>query len=403
MTTASTTPASPRARTAMLVLVALSVCHGLNDTIQSLLPALYPLLEANFALSFTQIGLIHLVFQCTASLLQPAVGFFTDKRPMFRLSTIGMGASLSGLLILAWAGHYWLLLVAAACIGIGSSIFHPDSSRVARTASGGRFGFAQSLFQVGGNTGTAIGPLLAAYIVLPNGQASVAWFTVLALVAMVLLWNVGSWAHARHLEARSAGQAARPQALPLPRRQVVTAITILAALIFSKYIYVASMTSFYTFFLIERFGVPVQTSQLLLFVFLGAVAAGTFIGGPVGDRVGRKPVIWVSILGVLPFTLMLPHASLTWTVVLSAVIGFVIASAFSAILVYAQGLVPGRVGMISGLFFGFAFGVAGIGAALLGMLADARGIDFVFRVCAFLPLIGVLAAFLPPDRTMIRR
>ena len=354
MTTASTTPASPEARTAMLVLVALSVCHGLNDTIQSLLPALYPLLEANFALSFTQIGLIHLVFQCTASLLQPAVGLVTDKRPMFRLSTIGMGASLTGLLMLAWAGHYWLLLVAAGCVGIGSSIFHPDSSRVARTASGGRFGFAQSLFQVGGNTGTAIGPLLAAYIVLPNGQASVAWFTALALVAMVLLWNVGSWAHARHLEARSAGKATAPQPLPLPRRQVVTAITILAALIFSKYIYVASMTSFYTFFLIERFGVPVQTSQLLLFVFLGAVAAGTFIGGPVGDKVGRKPVIWVSILGVLPFTLMLPHASLFWTVVLSAVIGFVIASAFSAILVYAQGLVPGRVGMISGLFFGFA-------------------------------------------------
>ncbi|HVH04246.1 MAG TPA: MFS transporter [Amaricoccus sp.] len=403
MTTASTTPASPEARTAMLVLVALSVCHGLNDTIQSLLPALYPLLEANFALSFTQIGLIHLVFQCTASLLQPAVGLVTDKRPMFRLSTIGMGASLTGLLMLAWAGHYWLLLVAAGCVGIGSSIFHPDSSRVARTASGGRFGFAQSLFQVGGNTGTAIGPLLAAYIVLPNGQASVAWFTALALVAMVLLWNVGSWAHARHLEARSAGKATAPQPLPLPRRQVVTAITILAALIFSKYIYVASMTSFYTFFLIERFGVPVQTSQLLLFVFLGAVAAGTFIGGPVGDKVGRKPVIWVSILGVLPFTLMLPHASLFWTVVLSAVIGFVIASAFSAILVYAQGLVPGRVGMISGLFFGFAFGVAGIGAALLGMLADARGIGFVFRVCAFLPLIGVLAAFLPPDRTLTRR
>ena len=403
MTTASTTPASPEARTAMLVLVALSVCHGLNDTIQSLLPALYPLLEANFALSFTQIGLIHLVFQCTASLLQPAVGLVTDKRPMFRLSTIGMGASLTGLLMLAWAGHYWLLLVAAGCVGIGSSIFHPDSSRVARTASGGRFGFAQSLFQVGGNTGTAIGPLLAAYIVLPNGQASVAWFTALALVAMVLLWNVGSWAHARHLEARSAGKATAPQPLPLPRRQVVTAITILAALIFSKYIYVASMTSFYTFFLIERFGVPVQTSQLLLFVFLGAVAAGTFIGGPVGDKVGRKPVIWVSILGVLPFTLMLPHASLFWTVVLSAVIGFVIASAFSAILVYAQGLVPGRVGMISGLFFGFAFGVAGIGAALLGMLADARGIGFVFRVCAFLPLIGVLAAFLPPVRTLTRR
>ena len=394
---------TPEARAAMLVLVALSVCHLLNDTIQSLLPALYPLLEENYALTFTQIGMIHFVFQVTASLLQPAVGLVTDRRPMFRLSTIGMGASLLGLVILAWAGHYWMLLAAAACIGIGSSIFHPDSSRVARTASGGRFGFAQSLFQVGGNTGSALGPLLAAYIVLPLGQPSVAWFTLLALVAMVLLWNVGTWARAQHLASASAAKAAIPQALPLSRRRVIGAIAVLAALIFSKYIYVASLTSFYTFFLIERFGVPVQTSQLLLFVFLGAVAAGTFIGGPVGDKVGRKPVIWVSILGVLPFTLMLPHASLFWTVVLSAVIGFVIASAFSAILVYAQGLVPGRVGMISGLFFGFAFGVAGVGAALLGMLADARGIDFVFRVCAFLPLIGVLAALLPPDRALTRR
>ena len=305
--------------------------------------------------------------------------------------------------MLAYAGHYWMLLAAAACVGIGSSIFHPNSSRVARTASGGRFGFAQSLFQVGGNTGTAIGPLLAAFIVLPRGQASVAWFTLLALVAMVLLWNVGTWARAQHLASASAAEAAIPQALPLSRRRVIGAIAVLAALIFSKYIYVASLTSFYTFFLIERFGVSVQTSQLLLFVFLGAVAAGTFIGGPVGDRIGRKPVIWISILGVLPFTLALPYAGFGWTVVLSAIIGFVIASAFSAILVYAQGLVPGRVGMISGLFFGFAFGVAGVGAALLGMLADARGIDFVFRVCAFLPLIGVLAALLPPDRALTRR
>jgi FSR family fosmidomycin resistance protein-like MFS transporter len=403
MTTASPTLATPEARTATLVLVALSVCHLLNDTIQSLLPALYPLLEANFALSFTQIGMIHLVFQVTASLLQPAVGLVTDKRPMFRLSTIGMGASLAGLVILAFAGHYWMLLVAAACIGIGSSIFHPDSSRVARAASGGRYGFAQSLFQVGGNTGTAIGPLLAAFVVLPLGQPSVALFTVLALLAMVLLWNVGTWARARHLASRAAGKPAAALALPLARRRVIAAIAVLAALIFSKYIYVASLTSFYTFFLIERFGVSVQTSQLLLFVFLGAVAAGTFIGGPVGDRVGRKPVIWVSILGPLPFTLALPHASLGWTVALSAIVGFMIASAFSAILVYAQGLVPGRVGMISGLFFGFAFGVAGVGAALLGMLADWKGIDFVFQACAFLPLIGLLAAFLPPDRVLLRR
>ena len=386
----------------MLVLVALSVCHMLNDTIQSLLPALYPVLEANFALSFTQIGLMHLVFQCTASLLQPGVGLLTDRRPMFRLSTAGMGASLCGLLILAFAHSYWALLVAAAAVGVGSSIFHPDSSRIARSASGGRYGFAQSLFQVGGNTGTALGPLLAAFVVLPLGQPSVALFTVLALVAMVLLWNVGSWARAHHLATRAAGAAAVPP-LPLPLPRVVGAIVVLALLIFSKYVYVASMTSFYTFFLIERFGVSVRISQVLLFVFLGAVAAGTFIGGPIGDRIGRKPVIWISIFGALPFTLMLPHASFGWTVALSAIIGFIIASAFSAILVYAQGLVPGRIGMISGLFFGCAFGVAGIGAALLGMLADWKGIGFVFQVYAFLPLIGLLTVLLPPDRTLMRR
>ena len=386
----------------MLVLVALSVCHMLNDTIQSLLPALYPVLEANFALSFTQIGLMHLVFQCTASLLQPGVGLLTDRRPMFRLSTAGMGASLCGLLILAFAHSYWALLVAAAAVGVGSSIFHPDSSRIARTASGGRYGFAQSVFQVGGNTGTAIGPLLAAFVVLPLGQRSVALFTVLALVAMVLLWNVGRWARAQHRASRKAG-APKALPLPLPLARVVGVIVVLALLIFSKYVYVASMTSFYTFFLIERFGVSVRTSQVLLFVFLGAVAAGTFIGGPIGDRIGRKPVIWISILGALPFTLMLPHASFGWTVALSAIIGFIIASAFSAILVYAQGLVPGRIGMISGLFFGFAFGVAGIGAAALGVLADAKGIGFVFQVCAFLPLIGLLTVLLPPDRTLMRR
>jgi FSR family fosmidomycin resistance protein-like MFS transporter len=321
---------------------------------------------------------------------------------MFRLSTAGMGASLLGLLILASAQHYWALLLAAMAIGLGSSIFHPDSSRVARAASGGRYGFAQSLFQVGGNTGTAIGPLLAAFIVLPLGQPSVAWFSILALVAMVLLWNVGTWARAQHLRS-AAGRKPGAEPLPLPRRQVIGAIVVLALLVFSKYVYVASLTSYYTFYLIETFGVSVQHSQLLLFVFLGAVAAGTFIGGPIGDRVGRKAVIWVSILGVLPFTLALPHANLVWTVVLSAIIGVVIASAFSAILVYAQQLVPGRVGMISGLFFGFAFGVAGVGAGLLGMLADWKGIGFVFQVCAFLPLIGLLAALLPSDRSLIQR
>lgn len=399
-TTVSTPPqASPEARTAFMVLLALSLCHLLNDTIQSLLPAIYPVLQRNYALTFTQIGVLHMVFQATASLLQPAVGLYTDKRPMFRLSTIGMGASLAGLVILAYATHYWALLAAAAMIGIGSSIFHPDSSRVARTASGGRFGFAQSLFQVGGNTGTAIGPLLAAFVVLPFGQPAIAWFSVLALLAMVILWNVGTWARAQHVARRAAGAAAAP-ASPLPPRRVAFVLGILGILVLSKYLYVASLTSFYTFYLIERFGVSVRESQLLLFLFLGAVAAGTFAGGPIGDRVGRKVVIWVSILGILPFTLILPHVNLFWTAMLSVVIGLVIASAFSAILVYAQQLVPGRVGAISGLFFGFAFGVAGIGAAALGMLADWKGIIWVYNVCAFLPILGLFAAFLPADRDL---
>jgi FSR family fosmidomycin resistance protein-like MFS transporter len=404
MTTTSlgTPSGSAETRTAFAVLAALSLCHLLNDTIQSLLPAIYPVLQENYALTFTQIGVLHFVFQVTASLLQPAVGLYTDKRPMFRLSTAGMGASLIGLLILAFAHHYWALLLAAMAIGIGSSIFHPDSSRVARTASGGRYGFAQSFFQVGGNTGSAIGPLLAAYVVLPFGQPSIAWFSALALLGMLVLWNVGSWAKARHREARAA-RAAAPAAPPLPHRRVVWTIVVLAVLVFSKYIYLASLTSYYTFFLIERFGVSVKQSQLLLFLFLAAVAAGTLAGGPIGDRVGRKAVIWVSILGVLPFTLALPHANLFWTAVLSVVIGLVIASAFSAILVYAQQLVPGRVGMISGLFFGFAFGIAGIGAAALGMLADWKGILFVYRVCAFLPLFGLLAVFLPADNIIRQR
>ncbi|MFT3975056.1 MAG: MFS transporter [Amaricoccus sp.] len=398
----STAPApSPETRTAMAVLLALSLCHLLNDTIQSLLPAIYPVLHQNYALTFTQIGFLHFVFQVTASLLQPAVGFVTDKRPMFRLATAGMGASLIGLVLLAFAAHYWVMLLAAAAIGIGSSIFHPDSSRNARTASGGRYGFAQSLFQVGGNTGSAIGPLLAAYIVLPFGQSSIAWFSVLALTGMVLLWNVGSWARAQHVRRR-ASRAPAPESA-LPQRKVIVVIGILAMLVFSKYLYLASLTSYYTFFLIERFGVSVRDAQLLLFVFLGAVALGTFAGGPIGDRIGRKAVIWVSILGVLPFTLALPYANLFWTAVLSAIIGVILASAFSAIIVYAQQLVPNRVGMISGLFFGFAFGVAGVGAALLGMVADARGILFVYHVCSFLPLLGLLTVFLPADNAIRRR
>ncbi len=388
-------------RTALAVLVALSFCHLLNDTIQSLLPALYPVFQKNYALTFTQIGFLHFAFQVTASILQPAVGLVTDRRPMFRLATAGMGASLVGLVVLAFAGHYGMLVAAAMMIGLGSAIFHPDSSRVARAASGGRFGFAQSLFQVGGNTGTAIGPLLAAWVVLPFGQSSVAWFSVLALVAMVLLWNVGSWAREHHRRS-AARRATGVEAMPLPYRRTLVIIAILGLLVFSKYVYVASLTSFYTFFLIEKFGVSVQTSQMLLFVFLGAVALGTFAGGPIGDRIGRKAVIWVSILGVLPFTLALPHANLLWTVILSFIIGVIIASAFSAILVYAQQLVPGNVGMISGLFFGFAFGIAGVGAALLGMLADARGIGFVYQVCAFLPAIGLLTFSCPTTRTSAR-
>lgn len=403
----STTTISPSgeqpARTAFAVLSALSLCHLLNDTIQSLLPAIYPVLQQNYLLTFTQIGVLHLVFQVTASLLQPAVGLYTDKRPMFRLSTFGMGASLAGLVILAFATHYWVLLLAAASIGIGSSIFHPDSSRVARAASGGRYGFAQSFFQVGGNTGSAIGPLLAAFVVLPFGQSSIAWFSALALVAMVLLWNVGTWAKAQYLQSGGGSRGATGPVAVLPTRRVMMVIGILGLLVFSKYLYLASLTSFYTFFLIEKFGLSVRDAQLMLFVFLAAVAAGTFLGGPIGDRVGRKAVIWVSILGVLPFTLALPFANLLWTGVLSVIIGLVIASAFSAILVYGQQLVPGRVGMISGLFFGFAFGVAGIGAAALGALADWKGILFVYHVCAFLPLIGLLTIFLPADAALRRR
>lgn len=403
MTAMTATPlsvaAAPETRAAYAVLGALSLCHLLNDTIQSLLPAIYPVLQANYALSFTQIGLLHFAFQGTASVLQPAVGMATDRRPRFRMLSVGMGLSLTGLLILAYAHGYPVLVLAAVCIGLGSAIFHPDASRLARIASGGRYGTAQSVFQVGGNTGSAIGPLLAAYIVLPFGQPSIAWFSVLALLGMVVLWNVGTWARTRHRESVASRKAPPPEPT-LQSRRIVVIIGILALLVFSKYVYVASLTSFYTFYLIETFGVTVRASQLLLFVFLGAVALGTFAGGPIGDRIGRKAVIWVSILGALPFTLALPHANLAWTAILTFVIGVVIASAFSAILVYAQQLVPNRIGMISGLFFGFAFGVAGIGAAALGVLADSRGIAFVYQVCAWLPLIGLLTVFLPSETAL---
>ena len=379
--------------TVFAILLAISFCHMLNDTVQSLIPAIYPMLKSGFHLSFAQIGLITLTFQLTASLLQPLVGLYTDHRPQPISLVLGMGLSLTGLLLLSAAGHYGMLLAAAALVGMGSSVFHPESSRVARMASGGRHGLAQSIFQVGGNLGSSLGPLLAAFIVLPNGQRSIAWFALTALVGMTILARVGSWYKA-HLVA----QAARPRPMPaagLPDAAVMRSLAILVALVFSKNVYLASLTSFYTFYLIHKFGISVQSAQLHLFLFLGAVAAGTFIGGPVGDRIGRKKVIWVSILGVLPFTLLMPFASLRMTELLTVVIGLTLASAFSAIVVFAQELVPGRVGTISGLFFGFAFGAGAVGAALLGVLADATSIDVVYRICAFLPAIGLLTYFLP--------
>ncbi len=382
--------------TVFAALAAISFSHFLNDMIQSLLPAIYPLLKESFALDFGQIGLITLAFQLTASLLQPVVGIVTDRRPAPYSLAIGMGFTLVGLLLLSVAPSYHILILGAALVGMGSSVFHPESSRVARMASGGRYGLAQSIFQVGGNAGTALGPLLAALIVVPRGQASIAWFSAAALLGMLVLWNVGGWYRRRLAElALPRGRAAAHHDVHLSRARIAFAIGILAMLVFSKYFYLASITSYYTFYLIHRFSLSVQEAQIYLFVFLFAVAAGTVIGGPVGDRIGRKLVIWVSILGVLPFTLALPYANLFWTAALSIVIGVVLASAFSAIVVFAHGLLPGRIGMVSGLFFGFAFGMGGIGAALLGELADQTSIEFVYRVCSFLPAVGLLTAFLP--------
>jgi FSR family fosmidomycin resistance protein-like MFS transporter len=368
---------------------------------QSLLPAIYPILKTSYHLDFTQIGLLTLTYQLTASLLQPVIGLYTDRRPQPYSLPVGMGFTLLGLLALSSASYFSALLAAAAMMGIGSAVFHPESSRVARMASGGQHGLAQSLFQVGGNTGSATGPLLAAFIVLPRGQGSVALFSLVALVGIVMLTRVGTWYRSARHEQSAARASLKSVGPSLPRRKIVGALAILGALIFSKYFYLASLVSYYTFYLIQRFQLPVQSAQVYLFIFLGAVAAGTIIGGPVGDRFGRKYVIWVSILGVLPFTLALPHANLFWTGVLSAIIGLILASAFSAILVYAQELIHGRVGMISGLFFGFAFGMGGLGAAALGRLADATSITFVYQVCAYLPAIGILTAFLPNmERTM---
>lgn len=389
---AETTPASDR--TAFRVLGALSVCHLLNDMVQSLLPSIYPILKSALGLSFVQIGLITLVNNLTASVLQPIIGFHTDRRPKTQSLAVGMAFMLSGLLLLAWSRQFGTVLAAATLIGIGSSVFHPESSRIARIASGGRPGLAQSLFQVGGNAGSAIGPLLAAFIVLPRGQHSLALFAAAPLVAMALLWRVGRW-YGRRLPAATSLNASHLADRAISAPDVRRALAILLVLVFSKYVYLASLGTFYTFYLIERFGVSVQTSQIYLFVFLGAVAVGTILGGPIGDRYGRKYVIWTSILGVLPFTLALPYVSLPLTGFLSATIGLILASAFSAIIVYAQELVPGRVGTISGLFFGLAFGIGGLGAAVLGVMADAYGITLVYRLCAWLPALGLLTAWLP--------
>jgi FSR family fosmidomycin resistance protein-like MFS transporter len=381
-------------RVAFPVLGAVSFCHLLNDMMQSLLPAIYPILKGGFGLSFGQIGLLTLAYQITASLLQPLIGRYTDRRPQPYSLPVGMGFTLTGLLVLAAAPNYPALLAGAALLGIGSSIFHPESSRIARLASGGRHGLAQSLFQVGGNFGTALGPLLAAFFILPRGQSSLAWFALAALGGIAVLTLLGHW-YKSNGHARAGGASRALHHPSLSEAQVRRAIAVLLALIFSKYFYLASITSYYLFYLMHRFGLPTETAQLYLFAFLGAAAAGTVIGGPVGDRFGRKTVIWFSILGVLPFTLVLPYVGLAATVALSVVIGLVLSSAFSAIVVYAQELMPGRVGMVSGLFFGFAFGMGGLGAALLGELADWTSITFVYRVCAFLPLIGLMTAFLP--------
>lgn len=382
--------------TVVAVLAAISVCHMLNDVIQSLILAIYPMLKSALKLDFAQIGLITFTFQCTASLLQPVVGYYTDRYPTPYSLVLGMGSSLLGLLLMAYASTYLMVLAAAALIGMGSSVFHPESSRVARLASGGRHGLAQSVFQVGGNFGTAIGPLLAAFIVLPYGQKSLAWFSVVALLAMVMLTGIGTW-YGKTIKLNDSKPAGHElEAISeLARSKVRRSIAILLALTFSKHFYLVSITSFYIFYLIHTFHLSVQSAQIYLFIFLGAVVAGTVIGGPIGDRIGTRRVIWWSILGVLPFTLLLPYADLFWTAVLSVIIGVILASAFPAIVVYAQGLLPGRVGMVAGLFFGVAFGIAGIGAAVLGWLADVTSITFVYHVCAFLPAIGLLAAFLP--------
>ncbi|MGK6342159.1 MFS transporter [Chryseobacterium sp. DT-3] len=377
------------------ILFMISFSHFLNDLIQSTIPSLYPILKGEFSLSFSQIGIITLVFQLTASILQPFVGIYTDKRPNPRSLAVGMGLSMAGLLLLAAAHQYYMILVSVALIGMGSSIFHPEASRVAQLASGGQKGLAQSIFQVGGNSGSAIGPLLVALVVLPLGQGYVSLFAIAAFIGIIVLWRIGNWYAERLSLKKTTQHSSNIITIELSRKKVIFSITILLALVFSKYIYLASMTNYFTFFLIDKFHISVKDSQLYLFMFLAAVAIGTILGGKLGDKYGRKKIIWISILGAAPFTLCLPYLPLVWTVIFAVLIGLIIASAFSAILVYATDLLPNKIGLVAGLFFGFMFGMGGIGSAVLGALADDTSIEYVFKICAFLPLMGIITAFLP--------
>lgn len=395
----ASTPQVSAAQTSPLVMRILGACalaHLINDLIQAVLPSIYPMLKANYGLTFTQVGLITLTFQLTASLLQPWIGYHTDRHPKPWLLPAGMVCTLIGILMLAFVGSFPAILLAAGLVGVGSSTFHPETSRVARLASGGRYGLAQSTFQVGGNTGSALGPLLAAAIIIPYGQGHIAWFGLFAVFAILVLYGLSRWYrnHLNLFKLKQGGQASHG----LSKGRVAFALVVLAVLVFSKYFYMTSLTSYFTFYLIEKFQLSVSSSQMYLFLFLGAVAVGTFAGGPIGDRIGRKKVIWFSILGAAPFTLALPYVDLFWTAVLSVIIGFVLASAFSAIVVFAQELVPGNVGMIAGIFFGLMFGFSGIGAALLGLLADSHGIEYVYTLCSFLPLVGILTILLPSTK-----
>ena len=395
-------PAAPASAQAAVfpILISLGFCHLLNDLMQSLIPAIYPMLKAQLQLDYTQIGMITLAFQLTASLLQPSIGIYTDRHPQPYSLAVGMGSTLIGLVLLSLAGDYLTVMLAAALVGTGSAVFHPEASRVARMASGGRYGLAQSIFQVGGNLGGAVGPLLAAFIVLPRGQGAIAWVSLAALAGMIVLTRVGMW-YAANLRAGSRSARAVPAAAagvaatPMPGARALFLVFILMLLVFSKNVYTSSLTSFFTFYLIERFELPVRDAQVQLFVYMAAIAVGTLAGGAISDRIGRRPMIWISILGALPFTLALPYANLFWTGVLTIVIGMLMASAFPAILVYAHELLPGRVGLVSGVFFGFAFGLGGIGAAAMGRIADAQGIVFVYHLTAWLPAIGLVAWLLP--------